>query len=289
MSILVMGSNGYLAETVVPYLKEIDNVLEFDLPNSIYIVDKDFIIDNNINVILNLTNVGIKENITHEAWNTNIKLPFYIANLLKDLNKKIKFIHVSSRESFGSTFSQKQIDLSDPKNFLPLDSFSEKVDNNPKNEFGWSKLIAENIVSTYGNSIILRLSTPYTNFLYENRGGLISRVGYKALVCGEVDLANGGSQYRDPLHALDFANFCSIVLKSKFVPGIFHLGGGEQNYLSLSQIVKTINPECKINSISGGDFGIVLNISKAIDIYNWKPIINIADNKSNFTLIQTVC
>ena len=283
MNILVLGSEGYIGESIVSEFDEF-RIFRYDINTSEIDLSLNFFLENKVDLIINLINRGLVNNqITEDVWNANNLVPLKLVNILQQLGSRIPVIHISTREAIGETFKDSDVELDFQGRLVPKRAFCEDVQENPKNLFGWSKLAAEKIIASYSHGIIARLATPYTDFLYQNRGGLVSKLGFQSKVEQKVTLAGGGGQFRDPLHVKDLANFCKLVISAKkFVPGIYHLGGGINNYLSLKEMVLEINSECEIRYQEGGDLGFTFDISKAYSTYGWKPEINFLENLKFF-------
>jgi len=106
----------------------------------------------------------------------------------------------------------------------------------------WSKLIAERYVEYYANarnfrSCIFRLSTIYAP---SSEGNTPNFVGHfaNALNFGErLRLPGEGTPKRDLLHVEDFAKACTAFTESIIRHGLYNLGGGPTNTLSLCDLV----------------------------------------------------
>ena len=135
------------------------------------------------------------------------------------------------------------------------DNFAEVPETCPtiysgQSALEWSKLIAERYVEFYANQIgfrtcIFRLSTIYApksegntpNFV----GSYADSINYGERIC----LPGGGESRRDILHVDDFASACRAFADSVIRHGLYNLGGGARNVLSLRQLVE------RMQAISG--------------------------------------
>jgi nucleoside-diphosphate-sugar epimerase len=86
-----------------------------------------------------------------------------------------------------------------------------------------------------------------------------------------VTLTRGGEQFRDPLHADDLARLMVQLYERKVFGEKIHAGGGDQNFISLKEIVQTADPQVKITTAEGGDYGFAYDISKARELACWEP------------------
>lgn len=102
----------------------------------------------------------------------------------------------------------------------------------------WSKLVAERYVEFYANqrgfrSCIFRLSTTYAPL---TAGTVPNFVGHfvEAINKGEpLRLPGGGSPVRDVLHVDDLSRACAAFESSVIRHGLYNLGGGPRNALTL--------------------------------------------------------
>jgi len=109
----------------------------------------------------------------------------------------------------------------------------------------WSKLIAERYVEYYAHarnfrSCIFRLSTVYAPL---TEGNVPSFVGHyaEAINKGEpIRLPAGGKPRRDLLHVDDLSRACRAFTDSVIRQGLYNLGGGPENTITLKQLVHTM-------------------------------------------------
>lgn len=109
----------------------------------------------------------------------------------------------------------------------------------------WSKLIAERYVEFYANknnfrSCIFRLSNVYAPKSEGNYpgfvGGFVDDINF-----GErMRLPGGGSPIRDFLHVDDLSEACKAFHESIIRHGLFNLGGGQSNAVSIRELVETM-------------------------------------------------
>jgi nucleoside-diphosphate-sugar epimerase len=114
----------------------------------------------------------------------------------------------------------------------------------------WSKLIAERYVEYYAHqrnfrSCIFRLSTVYAP---PSDGNVPNFVGHyaNAINKGErIRLPGEGAPRRDLLHVDDLSRACSAFIGSVIRHGMYNLGGGTANALSLRELLN------KMEEVSG--------------------------------------
>jgi nucleoside-diphosphate-sugar epimerase len=162
------------------------------------------------------------------------------------------------------------------------DNFGE-VDENCRTLYSgqspleWSKLIAERYVEYYAHSrrfrsCIFRLSTVYAP---PSEGNTPNFVGHyaDAINKGErIRLPGGGRPRRDLLQVDDFSRACRAFADSVISHGLYNLGGGSGNALSLSELVS------KMEEISG--------LQAVVDTENPLPDPFPLDYVSNLALVS---
>jgi len=160
-------------------------------------------------------------------------------NLLREVKQDAVFIFASTKDVYGRF----------------ADNFATVPEACPTNYSGqstleWSKLIAERHVEYYANqrgfrSCIFRLSTVYAP---PSEGNVSNYVGHyvDAINKGEpLALPAKGLPTRDLLHVNDLASACQAFVDSIIRHGLYNLGGGPRNSLTLRETV------AKLEQVSG--------------------------------------
>jgi nucleoside-diphosphate-sugar epimerase len=119
----------------------------------------------------------------------------------------------------------------------------------------WSKLIAERYVEFYAHqnrfrSCTFRLSTVYAPNSPENTPNFVTAYA-EALNSGDpLRLPAGGAPKRDLLHVEDFARACEAFVDSVIRHGLYNLGGGRENAVTLRDLITKMEkfPVCKPSS-----------------------------------------
>lgn len=153
-------------------------------------------------------------------------------NLLRSMRKDSVFIFASTKDVYGRF----------------ADNYAAVPETCPTNYSGqtaleWSKLIAERYVEFYAaqrnfRSCIFRLSTVYAPVSEGNEPNFVSYYA-DAINTGEaLRLPANGLPRRDLLYVEDFATACDAFIDSIIRHGVYNLGGGAQNALSLRDLVK---------------------------------------------------
>jgi nucleoside-diphosphate-sugar epimerase len=160
-------------------------------------------------------------------------------NVLKNVRKDAVFIFASTKDVYGRF----------------ADNFSAVGEDCPTMYSGqsaleWSKLIAERYVEYYAHqngfrSCIFRLSNTYAPRSDGNEPGFVGSV-VDAINKGErIRMPGGGRPIRDYLHVTDLALACGAFTDSVIRHGLYNVGGGSRNALSIRGLVE------KLEEVSG--------------------------------------
>lgn len=160
-------------------------------------------------------------------------------NILREMKKNSVFIFASTKDVYGR-FAD---------NFREVPETCETLYAG-QSALEWSKLIAERYVEFYANqrgfrSCIFRLSTVYAP---RSNGNIPNFAGSyaEAINKGEpIRLPANGKPVRDLLHVEDLARACGAFAESVIRHGLYNIGGGGRNALSLGDLVK------KLEEVSG--------------------------------------
>ena len=151
-------------------------------------------------------------------------------NLLRSMNENAVFIFASTKDVYGR-FADNYADV--PETCPIVYSGQSALE--------WSKLIAERYVEFYANqnnfrSCIFRSSTIYAPASPNNTPNFVSHYA-DAFNTGEpLRLPANGTPCRDLLHVEDFARACKAFIGSIIRHGLYNLGGGRENALTLREL-----------------------------------------------------
>lgn len=234
MKILVTGGSGYLGTHVRRFFDadDLSGRSGLDILNT-----QDAAMAANYDVIIHLAaHLDKSPEAAEHVFLTNVQ---GTVNLLREVKKDATFIFASTKDVYGRF----------------ADNFAEVGENCPtlysgQSALEWSKLIAERYVEYYAatrnfRSCIFRLSTV---FAPASEGNTPNFVGHyaDAINKGErLQLPANGTPRRDVLHVDDLSRACSAFSEAIVRHGLYNLGGGPSNALSLKELI------AKMEEVSG--------------------------------------
>ena len=234
MNILVTGGSGFLGTHVCKYFGADDFSRRSNL-DVLNLQDAQMVEDYNVVIHLAAALDKSSEN-AEQVFLTNVE---GTVNLLRSMPENSVFIFASTKDVYGRF----------------ADNYREVPDNCPtlyngQTALEWSKLIAERYVEFYARqrnfrSCIFRLSTVYAPTSEGNQPNFVTHYS-EAINTGEpLRLPANGAPRRDLLAVEDFAAACDAFVDSVIRHGLYNLGGGARNAVSLKELVK------KMEEISG--------------------------------------
>ena len=208
-------------------------------------------------------------------------------NLLRSIRPNGVFIFASTKDVYGRF----------------ADNYSQVPETCPtvysgQSALEWSKLIAERYVEYYARqnsfrSCIFRLSTVYAPPTIGTVPNFVGNYA-DAINKGErLALPGGGIPQRDLLHVDDFAGACRAFMDSIIHHGLYNLGGGPANSMSLKELLVKLESISQLQAVVDEEtilpnpipLHYVTDLSLVTQELEWKPEVNLDDGLKS--LFQT--
>ena len=201
------------------------------------------------------------------------------ANILRQMQPNSVFIYASTKDVYGEWANQ----------------FAEVSETCPTNYCGqsaleWSKLMGEKYVQYYAEArnlraCIFRLSTVYARPSEDNEPGFVTHYVESVKRGWPIQLPLAGQPVRDILHVDDFSRACRHFIDSSLPAGLYNLGGGRRNAISLRDIVYKVGRmierepliESEVHLPAPVPVNYVSDLSRIEAQLGWKPEIGIEE------------
>ncbi len=229
MKVLVTGGSGYLGTHVRRFFSADDFSRRsgFDILN-----DEDIKVVKNYDAVVHLAGHLDKSPEAAElCFRTNAD---GAANVVRHMRDSTAFIYVSTKDVYGAN----------------AEAHSEVPETCATDYCGqtaleWSKLIGERYTEYYARrqnvrACIFRLSTVYARPSEGNENGFVTHYVESVKRGWPIRLPLGGQPVRDILHVDDFSRACQAFIDSSLGFGLYNLGGGQKNAISLLELVNTV-------------------------------------------------
>lgn len=194
-------------------------------------------------------------------------------NLLKNVRKDAAFVFASTKDVY-SRFADNYREV--PETCPTLYSSQSALE--------WSKLIAERYVEYYSaqhgfRSCILRLSTVYAPIAEGTTPNFVGHFA-EAINKGErIRLPGGGRPTRDLLYVDDLSSACEAFADSVVRHGIYNLGGGARNALTLNALIAEMERVSGLQAVVDAErplpdpvpFNYVSDLTLAHQELGWRP------------------
>jgi len=201
------------------------------------------------------------------------------ANVIRNMKPGAAFIYASTKDVYGS-------------NAGDTDTVNESTSTEycGQSAFEWSKLIGERYVEYYARTrnvraCIFRLSTVFARPSDDNAPGFVTHYVESVKHQQPVRLPVGVDPVRDILYVDDFSRACRSFIDSDREFGLYNLGGGRLNAVSLRDILKRVGAMIEIEPVIQEDPAMpvpvplryVSDTTRVSDELNWRPWIGIDD------------
>jgi nucleoside-diphosphate-sugar epimerase len=199
-------------------------------------------------------------------------------NLVQYMRPGSVFIYASTKDVYGTHASE-----------------TEDVNENTSTEycgqtaFEWSKLIGEHYVQYYARqnefrACIFRMSTVFARPSEGNDFGFVTHYVESIKHREPIRLPAGVDPVRDILYVDDFSRACRTFMNREVPFGIYNLGGGPLNAVSLRGIIDKVSKMIEIEPVIEEDPRIptpslryVSDLTKINNELDWRPQIGVND------------
>ena len=275
MKILVTGGSGYLGT----YVRDFFDADDFSRRVGLDIRDEEAVKQvAEYDAVIHLAAHFDKEHSgAHECYRTNAE---GTANVIRNMRPGSTFIYASTKDVYGSH----------AEGFEYVDEHTS-TEYCGQSAFEWSKLIGERYVEYYARkqevrACIFRLSTIFARPSEDNAPGIVTHYVESIKHRRPIRLPVEADPVRDILYVEDFSQACRSFLYSKKVNyGLYNLGGGRLNAVSLRDIIKRVSSMIEIEPVIMEDPSIpvpvplryVSDITRISEELDWRPLTGIDD------------
>ena len=200
-------------------------------------------------------------------------------NLLEQVRPGSVFIYASTKDVYGSHASE-----------------TEDVNENTstaycgQTAFEWSKVIGEQYVEYYAKTrgfraCIFRMSTVFARTSEGNDFGFVTHYVESIKHRQPIRLPANADPIRDILYVDDLSRACRSFMNSQVPFGLYNLGGGRLNAVSLRGIIERVSKMIEIAPVLEEDARLpapvplryVSDLTRINEELNWRPQIGIDD------------
>ena len=272
MKTLVTGGSGYLGTHVRSFF----NASDFSRRSSLNILeDADARIVENYDVVIHLAgHLDKNPEGAEECFRTNAD---GTRNIIRHMSPGSVFIYASTKDVYGDQASAYE--------FVPENC---PLEPNPASAFELSKLIGERYVEFYAKqrgvrACIFRMSAIFARPSEGNENGFVSHYVESIKHRWPIRLPAGVDPVRDILHVDDLSRACRSFIHSKRDFGLYNLGGGRINAVSLRDIIGRVQKMLEIEPVieevpnmpAPVPLRYVSDLTRITEELDWKPQIGI--------------
>lgn len=274
MKILVTGGSGYLGTHVCRFF----NADDFSRRTGHDILaDEDVRVVADYDAVIHLAAYLDKDPKAAElCFRTNAE---GAANVVKNLKPNAAFIYASTKDVYGS-HANLHAEVSET---CPTDYCGQTA-------LEWSKLIGERYVEYFAprnevRACIFRLSTVYARPSEGNEAGFVTHYVESVKRGQPIHLPLNGQPIRDILHVDDFSRACQAFIDSPHTSGLYNVGGGVQNSVTLRELVTIVGKQIELEPVMVDEAALppgipvryVSDLTKIRERLGWQPQIGIAE------------
>lgn len=201
------------------------------------------------------------------------------ASVISHMKPGSIFVYASTKDVYGSHAA----DMEEVDEHTSTDYCGQSA-------FEWSKLIGERYVEYYAHrqqvrAAIFRLSTVFARPSFDNEPGVITHYVESIKRHLPIRLPAGVDPVRDILYVDDFSRACKAFIDSQVEFGLYNVGGGPMNAISVRDLLKRVGAMIDIEPIIEEDPAMpapvplryVSNIKRISDELGWQPQIGVDD------------
>lgn len=249
METIVTGGSGYLGTHVRRFFEAKD----FSRRSSLNILDDaDAQIVENYDVVIHLAGHMDKHpDGAEECFRTNAD---GTRNIIRNMRPGSVFIYASTKDVYGANAGE----YDEVPETCPIEA-------NPASAFELSKMIGETYVQYYAQqrgirACIFRMSAVFGRATDGNENGFVTHYVESVKHRWPIRLPAGGDPVRDILYVDDFSRACRSFIKSGREFGVYNLGGGRLNAISLRDLIHRIGTTLQIEPVIQEDPNIPLPV-----------------------------
>jgi nucleoside-diphosphate-sugar epimerase len=271
MKILVTGGSGYLGT----YVRQFFSADDFSRRSNLDILkyyDAQMVRDYDVVIHLAAHFDKYPEG-AQDCFQTNAE---GTRNILQSMRPGSVFIYASTKDVYGTHASETE----DVKEDTSTEYCGQTA-------FEWSKLIGEQYVQYYARqnefrACIFRMSTVFARPSEGNDFGFVTHYVESIKNRQPIRLPVGVNPIRDILYVDDFSRACRTFMHRELQFGIYNLGGGRLNAVSLRGIIDKVSKMIEIEPVIEEDPRIpapslryVSDLTKINNQLDWRPQISV--------------
>lgn len=229
MKILVTGGSGFLGT----HVRRFFNADDFSRRSNRDILNpQDLSIVSDYDVVIHLAaHLDKSAAAAEQCFLTNAE---GTANVLRHMRPGSVFIYASTKDVYGA--------FADDYGDVPETC---RTDFCGQSALEWSKLMGERYVDFYASerelrACIFRMSTVYARPSEGNEPNFVTHYVESVKRGWPIRLPAEGQPLRDILHVDDFSRACRLFIDSSLARGLYNIGGGRSNALSLREIAERV-------------------------------------------------
>jgi CDP-paratose 2-epimerase len=256
MKILVTGGSGYLGT----HVRRFFNADDFSRRSGRDILNTyDLGVVSDYDVVIHLAaHLDKSPAAAEECFRVNAE---GTANVLRHMREGAVFIYASTRDVYGA-FAEDYAEVPE----------TCRTDYCGQSALEWSKLMGERYVDFYATAMelracIFRMSTVYARPSEGNEPNFVTHYVESVKRGWPIRLPVEGKPVRDILHVDDFSRACRAFIDSSLARGLYNIGGGRRNAVSLREICERV----------GRMIELVPNIDESADLPAPVPLNYITD------------